>query len=76
MLVGAEEAVTREQALRMMTSDAAALSFDERNRGSLEVGKLADLVVLSDDVLTCPEERLPHIKADITIVNGAIAYQR
>lgn len=76
VLVGAEEAVTREQALRMMTSDAAALSFDERNRGSLEVGKLADLVVLSDDVLTCPEERLPHIKADITIVNGAIAYQR
>ncbi len=74
VVVGAEEAVTREQALRMMTIDAAALTFDEDHRGSIEVGKLADLVVLSDDLLTCPEARIRSITADLTIVGGVIAH--
>lgn len=43
---------------------------------AIEVGKLADLVVLSDDLLTCPEERMRGIRADLTIVNGAVAFQR
>jgi predicted amidohydrolase YtcJ len=73
-VVGAAESVTREQALRMMTIDAAALTFDEGNRGSLEVGKLADLAILSDDPLTCPDERLRSITADVTIVGGRVAH--
>lgn len=75
-VVGAGEAVTREQALRMMTIDAAAFSFDEADRGSIEVGKLADLVVLSEDLLTCPEERIRGIQADLTIVNGGVVHER
>ncbi len=75
-VVGASEAVTREQALRMMTIDAAALSFDEASRGSIEVGKFADLVVLSEDLLACREDRIRGIQADLTIVNGAVAHER
>ncbi len=75
-VVGAGEAVTREQALRMMTIDAAALSFDEGDRGSIEVGKLADLAILSDDPLTCAADRLPRIEADVTIVGGVVVHER
>ncbi|BCS32174.1 amidohydrolase [Luteitalea sp. TBR-22] len=70
--IGAAEAVSRLEALRMMTIDAAALSFDEANRGSIEVGKLGDLAILSDDLLTCPADRIRHIKADVTIVGGQV----
>lgn len=76
VVVGASEALTREQTLRMMTGDAAAFSFDEGNRGSIEVGKLADLVVISDDLLTCPEASIPNIRADITVVGGSVAFER
>ena len=76
VVLGAAESVTRGQALRMMTIDAAALSFDEGNRGSIEVGKLGDLVVLSDDLLTCPDQRIRAITADLTIVGGVVAYER
>ena len=75
-VIGGDEAVTREQALRMMTIDAAALSFDERDRGSIEVGKLGDLAILSDDLLSCPDERLPRIEADVTIVGGDVVHRR
>ena len=46
----------------MMTSIAARFSFDEKNRGSIETGKLGDFVVLDDDFLTCPPERLRAIR--------------
>lgn len=72
---GAGETVTREQALRMMTIDAAYLSFDEGNRGSIEVGKLGDLVVLSDHILTCPQERVRHIRPAYTVVGGKVIFE-
>jgi predicted amidohydrolase YtcJ len=72
---GAKEAVTRQEALRLMTIDAARLSFDERNRGSIEVGKLGDLTILSDDLLTCAEERIKSIEALLTIVGGREAHR-
>ncbi|AMY08621.1 N-substituted formamide deformylase precursor [Luteitalea pratensis] len=75
-VIGAGEAVTREGALRMMTIDAAAMTFDEGSRGSIEVGKLADLAILSEDLLTCPDDRIRAITADITIIGGVIAHQR
>jgi predicted amidohydrolase YtcJ len=75
-VVDASDAISREDALRMMTSAAARFSFDEENRGSIETGKLGDFVVLSDDFLTCPDERLRAIRADVTAVGGRIAYER
>jgi predicted amidohydrolase YtcJ len=73
--VGAGEAVTREQALRMMTIDAAFLSFDEGNRGSIEVGKLGDLVVLSDHLLTCPVEQIRRIRPVVTVLGGKVIHE-
>jgi predicted amidohydrolase YtcJ len=75
-VIGAGETVTREEALRMMTRDAAWFSFDEANRGSIEVGKLGDLVILSDDLLTCPPERIRHIRPDATVLGGKVVYER
>ena len=59
-----------------MTIDAAALTYDEGSRGSIEVGKLADLAILSEDLLTCPEDRIRAITADVTMVGGKVAYER
>jgi predicted amidohydrolase YtcJ len=75
-VVGASEAVSREDALRMMTSAAARFSFDEKNRGSIEIGKLGDFVVLDDHLLTCPPERLRAIRPDLTVVGGRVAFER
>src|SRR5690606_667749 len=73
---GPEERVSREDALRMMTLDAAWLSFDETKKGSIEVGKFADLAVLTDDFLACPEDRIKDIRAQVTIVGGKVVYER
>jgi hypothetical protein len=75
-VVSEAEAVSREEALRMMTSAAARFSFDEKNRGTIETGKLGDFVVLDDHLLTCPAERLRSIRADLTIVGGRVAFER
>jgi predicted amidohydrolase YtcJ len=75
-VVGGDEVVSREDALRMITRDAARFSFDEKNRGSIEAGKLADFVVLDDHLLTCPAERLKTIRPDLTVVAGQVVFQR
>ena len=75
-VVSEAEAVSRQEALRMMTSAAARFSFDEKNRGSIEPGKLGDFAVLDDHLLTCPDERLRSIRADLTVVGGRVAYER
>jgi predicted amidohydrolase YtcJ len=75
-VLGADQRVTREEALRMMTVEAAYLSFDEGNRGSIEAGKLGDLVVLSDDLLTCTPEQLRSIHPEATVLGGQVVYER
>lgn len=75
-VLGSGEAVTRQEALRMMTSAAARFSFDEKNRGSIEVGKLGDFVVLEDHFLTVPAERLRTMRVEITVIGGRIAFER
>jgi hypothetical protein len=67
--------LSREQALRAMTINGAYLSFEEGRRGSIEKGKYADLVVLGEDYLTVPEDRIKDIPVEVTIVGGKIVYQ-
>jgi hypothetical protein len=67
----AEQAMTRSEALRSYTLDAA---FDDSRKGSITPGKLADLVVLSHDILNCSPEELPETRVVFTIVGGQIAY--
>lgn len=74
--INPEEALTREQALRLWTLNSAYLSFEEDRKGSIEPGKLADMVVISDDFLNCPIERLKDIEALTTIVDGKVVFNR
>jgi predicted amidohydrolase YtcJ len=62
--------ITRNEALRLYTYNAAYAAFWEDRIGSLEAGKLADLVVLSDDIMTMPEERIPEAKPLATLLGG------
>lgn len=73
-VIGAAQRISREDALRMVTLDAAWLSFDERKKGSIEAGKLADLAILSEDLLACAEERIHTIRAVTTIVGGKVMH--
>jgi len=71
-----EQCIRREEALRMWTLNAAYLSFEEKIKGSIEPGKLADLVVISKDYLTCPVDEIKDIEALETVVDGKVVYRR
>lgn len=71
-----EQALTREQALRTYTLNNAYAAFEEDLKGSLEPGKLADIVVLSRDIMTIPAERIPGTAVLYTIVGGRVLYER
>ena len=68
--------LTRAEALRTMTLDAAYGSFAEEEKGSIEVGKLADLVVLSQDILSVPDDALMKTEVLATIVDGQVLYEK
>jgi len=70
------EKIGREDALRAATIDGAYLTFEENDKGSLEPGKLADLVALSDDPLRVDEARIKDIAAELVVVGGRTVYQR
>jgi len=75
-LLHPEQAITREEALRMWTLNGAYLSFEEKLKGSIEPGKLADLVVISKDYLSCPVEEIRNIQALTTVVGGKVVYEK
>lgn len=68
------EGWSREQALRAMTLWAARSGFEERFKGSLEPGKVADFVVTSKDIMEIPELEIPQVKVDLTYVDGKVVY--
>jgi len=70
------ERITREQAIRLYTINNAYLSFEEKEKGSLEAGKLADFIVLDQDILTCPLEAIKTLKVEATYLGGKRIYQR
>jgi predicted amidohydrolase YtcJ len=69
-----EEAVTREQALKMFTLWPAYAAFEEKLRGSVEVGKLADLTILSADIMKIPEADILKTRCTMTVINGEIVF--
>ena len=69
-----EQRMTRDEAVRSFTIWNAYASRQEADLGTLEPGKRADLVVLSEDVFTCPEERIAEIRPVLTLVGGDIVY--
>jgi predicted amidohydrolase YtcJ len=71
-----QHVMTRSEALESYTINNAYAAFEEDIKGSLTPGKLADVVVLSQDILTIPEEQIPATEVDITVVGGVMAYQR
>lgn len=73
-VIGEEEAITREEALKIYTINNAYNSFEENIKGSIEPGKLADLAVLTDDILSCPVGKIKEIEAVMTILGGKIVY--
>ncbi|MEQ8575247.1 MAG: amidohydrolase family protein, partial [Fulvivirga sp.] len=70
-----EQKLTREQALKSYTWNAAYSAFEENVKGSIEKGKLADFTVFSDDIMTIPENDILTTKVAMTIVGGEVVYE-
>jgi predicted amidohydrolase YtcJ len=71
-----DQRMSREEALRSYTWNNAYAAFEEKIKGSLEPGKLADITVLSRDILTIPEDQIPATDVVYTIVGGRVMFQR
>ncbi len=71
-----EQTMTRQEALESYTLSNAYAAFEEDIKGSLTPGKLADITVLSRDILTIPEEQIPETEVDFTFVGGELKYAR
>ena len=75
-LLAPGEEVTMMEALRAYTAWGAYASFEENLKGTIEVGKLADLAVLSTNILEAKDEEILKIKTDLTVIDGQVVYQR
>ena len=75
-VLGPDQKIARADALRIETINNAFLTFEERIKGSIELGKLADLVVLPEDILTCPDKHIEQMQVVMTMVGGKIVYGR
>jgi predicted amidohydrolase YtcJ len=71
-----EDRLSRSEALRLFTIDSAFASFEESKKGTLEVGKLADLIVTERDILTVPDDEIKDIRTVMTVVDGQIVWRR
>jgi len=73
-VLGADQGITREQAIRSVTSWSAHTSFEENVKGSIEPGKYADFVLLSGDILKVPAEKIKDLKVRATVLGGKTVY--
>jgi len=71
-----DQRMSRQEALRSYTRNAAYAAFEEGEKGSLAVGKLADVTVLSKDILTVPDDEIRSARVDFTIVGGKVLHER
>lgn len=69
-VIGPEQRISRQEALRVSTINYAHTTFEEKRKGSIEAGKLADFLILSDDILTVPDDRILSIRPLATYVGG------
>jgi hypothetical protein len=69
-----EHRLTRAQALDLYTQGSAWFSFEERTRGRVSPGYLADLALLSDDYFAVPEDEIPTIRSELTLLGGAVVF--
>lgn len=74
--LGDAEKISRKEMLRLFTVNGAYLTFEEEIKGSIEAGKLADLAVLSDDIMTVPEEKIKDLTVELTVIDGKTVYQK
>lgn len=72
---GLDQRLTRDEALAILTKGAAYAAFEERDRGTIEAGKLADFSVYSADWMTIPEAEIPRSQAVMTVIGGEIAWK-
>ena len=70
-----EQKITVEQALKAYTSNAAYASFDEKDKGTIELGKLADFVLLEQDIRQIAPEKIKDVKIIMTVVGGKIVFK-
>ena len=75
-VLGDDQKISRKEALQLATINNAFLTFEEKIKGSIEPGKLADLVVLPEDILTCPPKRIEQMSVSMTMVGGRVVFQR
>jgi predicted amidohydrolase YtcJ len=73
-VLGADQAISREQALRLATTGNAWLTFEEHEKGSIEAGRFADLVLLSENPLTCAPTALRDARVLLTVAGGRIVH--
>ncbi len=71
-----EQRLTRTEALRAFTLDAAYAAFEEHTKGSLTVGKLADFIVIDRDIMTCPARDIPKTRVLRTVIGGQTVFMR
>lgn len=76
IVAGKDQRIGIMDAIRMYTYNGAYASLEEKIKGSIEPGKLADLVILSGNILDTPVEELKSLKADMTVIDGQIVYKR
>jgi len=71
-----DEKLSREQALRLYTINNAFLNHEEKWKGSLEAGKVADMVLIDRDVLNCPVEEVRNVRVLWTMMGGKLVFER
>ena len=76
VVAGENQKIELMDAIRMYTYNGAYASCEENIKGSIELGKLADLVILTENILLTPVDKIKNIKVDMTIIDGEIVFER
>ena len=71
-----EQKITVAEAIRAYTMGSAYASFDDQIKGSIEPGKLADMVVVSEDILSIPAVEIEKVRVETTVFDGKVIYHR